>query len=261
MPTFALRTPTGLEHHGLTEETLRIGFQQGLFPGESLVCAEDGQDLWRPLGEMLGMEQPVVKALASRSLPSTGIALDLEAVAQTAPKGKGPVQTAPAPLALPAGPPRPMHLVSEALQGEGLVRYRLPIAGSFFLLTSLLGMVRYAMGNHGIPAILEMLLNLGFGVALVLNRDEVRPWALGWVVVGWILGALPLLVLGGCFGPVFALLMGVYYGGPACLLAGEECPTGRFHLGLVLMGIMALLMAIALVVLAMVGSGLVTRPH
>ena len=136
------------------------------------------------------------------------------------------------------------------------------IAGAFLMLWGILGMVGYAFGNHRSANSIAMLVNTGLGIALLANLERVRRWAVGWVVAGWALFWWSGALFGGCMGfVVIGILGSLVYGGPACLLWGEECPRGRFWTGTILMGLMVLLALLGMVFVALVGATLLQRMH
>ncbi len=143
---------------------------------------------------------------------------------------------------------------------EGPALHRLRIAGAFLLLWGILGMVGYAFGRDRPTQSIPMLVNTGLGVALLMNYQAMRRWAMGWVVAGWALACAGGMLFGGCFGFVLvALFSGLVYGGPACLLWGEECPRGRFWAGVSLMGALLLLVVLAAILVTLVGATLFQR--
>ena len=147
-------------------------------------------------------------------------------------------------------------------EDEGPGRHRLRIAGAFLLLWGILGMVAYAFGKHGPADSIAMLVNTGLGIALLMNLQAVRKWAVGWVVAGWALFWGAGALAGGCFGFVLmGLIASLVYGGPACLLWDEECPVGRFWTGVALMGFMAFLALLGMAMVAVAGATLLQRMH
>lgn len=250
--TYSIRTRTGQTLTGMTLDSLRIGRDQGIFRDEDHVMPEGSTRVWTTLGRVLeGVSVPPV----APDLPkvSTGIALDLEAT------------PAPPPRPMVPRPPLPQARAEAftalpAYEEEGPQRHRLRLAGAFLLLSGIFGMVGYALGAHKIGQIITMLVNTGLGIALLMNREEVRKWAAGWVVAGWALTTFVGIVAGGCFGLVLVgFFTGLYYGGPACLLWGEDCPPGRFWTGVVLMALMALLALVVILAMVFAGAALMGR--
>lgn len=238
--TFTIRTRDGRVYPGLTLSTLRTAVDQRIFALTDEVFEE-------------GREAPPVllgTLLAPPGAPVTGIVLDEPARVVPAPQ--------PRPLPVQAPPvAQPDFAWAPELGPE---RHRLRLAGAFLLVMGLLGMVRYAVTKHDVAATITMLVNTGFGIALLLNRPEVRKWALGWVLAGWGLICVAGIAAGGCFGFVLVgVFSGLLYGGPACLLWGEECPPTQFWTGVVLMGVMGVLLALAVVIMALAGAALLQR--
>lgn len=235
--TYSVHTRDGRVYPGLTLSSLRTALDQGIFAPEDQVAEEGHSGRAVPLATLLG--DPV----------ASGIALD--EAARPAPMPVEPRQAFPEP-----GPQRTYAWEPE----EGLERHRLRLAGGFLLTMGLLGMLRYAVTKHDVAATITMLVNTGFGIALLLNWPEVRKWALGWVLAGWGLVCVAGIAAAGCFGFVLVgLFSGLLYGGPACLLWGEDCPPPRFWTGVVLMGVMALLLALLVVIMALAGAALLQR--
>lgn len=250
--TYSIRTRTGQTLTGMTLESLRIGRDQGMFRNEDHVMPEGSARVWSTLGRVL---EGFVAAPPVPDLPevSTGIALDLEAAPAPPPRPVAPRPALPLPRvdAFTAGP---------AFEEEGPERHRLRLAGAFLLLSGILGMVGYAFGANKIGQVITMVVNTGLGIALLMNREEVRKWAAGWVVAGWALTTFMGIVAAGCFGLVLVgFFTGLYYGGPACLLWGEDCPPGRFWTGVVLMSLMALLVLLAILAMAFAGATVMSR--
>jgi len=82
----------------------------------------------------------------------------------------------------------------------------------------------------------------------------------GWVMAGWGLLWGAGILSGGCFGFVLlGLLSSLMYGGPACLLWGQDCPRSRFWTGVTLMGILLLLGVIGIILVAVAGAALLQR--
>lgn len=255
--TFTIRTRTGLELPGMTLETLRTGHGQGVFQDGDPVLPEATGGPWTTLGKVLGPAQP-------RPTPgvTTGIALDLDL---------DPPPSAPPPR-IPAGAVAPARMESSAPRAypapqalalpeeEGPQRHRLRIAGAFLLVSGIFGMIFYGLGAKGLNQVVSMLVNTGLGIALLMNRGEVRKWASGWVVAGWALTTWMGTIAAGCFGLVLVgLFAGLYYGGPALLLWDEDCPPGRFWTGVALMSLMALLVLGAILVVAAAGAAALGR--
>ncbi len=250
--TYSIRTRTGQTLTGMTLESLRIGRDQGMFRNEDHVMPEGSARVWSTLGRVL---EGFVAAPPVPDLPevSTGIALDLEGAPAPPPRPVAPRPALPLPRvdAFTAGP---------AFEEEGPERHRLRLAGAFLLLSGILGMVGYAFGANKIGQVITMVVNTGLGIALLMNREEVRKWAAGWVVAGWALTTFMGIVAAGCFGLVLVgFFTGLYYGGPACLLWGEDCPPGRFWTGVVLMSLMALLVLLAIMAMAFAGATVMSR--
>jgi len=263
--TFTVRTRDGREYAGLTLSSLRIAVGQKIFSPEDSARSDRLAGTWTPLARLLAIPDQALSASASShpmSSPrqakrtaevgvSTGIELDL---------GRQPAPPAMAPMAPPQSlvrqAPIPQSLQPEP-EEEGPVRHRLRIAGAFLLFSGILGMIGYALGRHNIAQSITMLVNTGLGIALLLNLQQVRKWAAGWVVAGWALLCLAGTMAGGCLGLVIVgLFSGLVYGGPACLLWGEECPRGRFWTGVALMGFLVLLMLLGMILIAVAGATL-----
>ena len=250
--TFIVRTRDGRDYSGLTFSSLEVALTQGIFSAEDSVRPEGGAEPWSPLGLLVNSATQESTLLVN--VASTGIALDLEA----RPSRPRPVVLAAEPMVEPAF----RFGQGEANPGDedGPVRYRLQIAGGFLLLAGLFGMLSYALGRHGIGDSIAMLVNTGLGIALLMNLPQIRKWAVGWVLAGWGLVWGTGILVGGCFGfVILGLISGLMYGGPACLLWGEECPPNRFWTGVTLMGILLLLGVLALILVAVAGVALFQR--
>lgn len=256
--TFTVRTREGREFTGLTLSSLRIAADQKIFSLEDSVRSEKVAGAWTPLAKVLGLLEPqsplpIPAETAPGPRSSTGISLDLEAYSSR-----------PQPV-VPSASREIRSSRSEAPcpswdEEEGPARHRLRISGGFLLLWGILGMVGYAFGKHGPADSITMLVNTGLGITLLMNRPEIRRWAVGWVVAGWALFCGAGLLAGGCLGfVVIGLLSGLAYGGPACLLWGEECPRPRFWTGVTLMGALVLLMGLIMVLVAVAGATLLQR--
>lgn len=266
--TFTVRTRDGREYSGLTLSSLRISAAQKIFSLEDAVRSDRVAGAWTPLARVLSLPEPASAPSVSRVAPhsapaseprvSTGIALDLGSHSPASPPVVAPAYSIPmegsfrpVPVALP--------LHEEA---EGPARHRLRIAGAFLLFAGILGMVGYALGRPSVANAITMLVNTGLGIALLMDRPEIRKWALGWVLAGWTLSCLAGTLAAGCFGLVLVgLFTGLAYGGPACLLWGEECPPGRFWTGVSLMGALVLLGVLGMVLVAVAGATLLQRMH
>lgn len=265
--TFTVRTREGREYSGLTLSSLRIAAAQKIFSMEDAVRSDKVAGAWTPLARVLNLPEPTS---APRALPnqapvrgpdllpgpraSTGIALDLHSDTQRTPSATPPTRTV-APGSLPS---RPMVLPNSLNdEDEGPARHRLRIAGAFLLFLGILGMVAYALGRPSVANAVTMLVNTGLGIALLMNLQQIRQVAVGWVMAGWGLMTLGGVLAGGCFGLVLVgLFSGLVYGGPACLLWGEECPRGRFWTGVTIMGLLVLLMVLGLILIAVAGAAL-----
>jgi hypothetical protein len=256
--TFTVRTRDGREYAGLTLSSLRIAVSQKIFSPEDSARSDRMAGTWTPLARLLTIPDQAFN-VTGQALPavrppepapvSTGIALDLD---------RHPAPPVQAPW-VPASPAAPRPFVAQAAPEteEGPVRHRLRIAGVFLLLSGILGMVGYAYGQHSAAQSASMLVNTGLGIALLMNLQQVRKWAAGWVVAGWALLTFVAAVSGGCLGLILVgLFSGLVYGGPACLLWGEECPRARFWTGITLMGILALLVLLGLILVAVAGAAL-----
>ncbi|MBK8791694.1 MAG: hypothetical protein IPN59_00840 [Holophaga sp.] len=266
--TFTVRTRDGREFSGFTLSSLQIAAAQKIFSLEDAVRPDRVAGTWTPLARMLTLpEPPLAPPVPSPHPPtapvpaptpdprvSTGIALDLDAH----PRLPRPAITPPVRAAELPTRPAPDTFIQD--EDEGPVRHRLRIAGAFLLFAGFLGMVGYAYGKHGVPDILAMLINTGLGIALLMNLPQIRKWAVGWVVAGWALAWGAGTLAGGCFGFVIVgLIAGLIYGGPVCLLWGEECPKSRFWTGIVLMGILVLLAVLGVILVAAAGVALFQR--
>lgn len=264
--TYTVRTRDGREYAGLTLASLRIALSQKIFSPDDSARSDRVAGSWTPLARLLTIPDQALKPSMPRGPEgaepvrgvapppeprvSTGIALDL---------GRDPLPPPPAPapvrMALPVDP-RPMA-ISAFEEEEGPMRHRLRIAGAYLLLGGILGMVGYAFGKHNPAQSVTMLVNTGLGIALLMNLPQVRKWAVGWVVAGWGLACVAGGLGGGCFGFVLVgIFSGLVYGGPACLLWGEECPRSRFWTGVGLMGFLAFLVVLGMILIAVAGAAL-----
>lgn len=266
--TFTVRTRDGREFSGFTLSSLQIAAAQKIFSLEDAVRPDRVAGTWTPLARMLTLpEPPLVPPVPSPRPPtapvpvptpdprvSTGIALDLDAH----PRPAKPAFTPPVRAAeLPTRPVPDTFIQDEE---EGPMRHRLRIAGAFLLFAGILGMVGYAFGRHRVADILTMLVNTGLGIALLMNLPQIRKWAVGWVVAGWGLAWGAGTLAGGCFGFVIVgLFAGLIYGGPACLLWGEECPKARFWTGIALMSVLVLLAVLGVILIAVAGVAFFQR--
>jgi len=259
--TFTVRTRDGREYPGLTLSSLRIALSQKIFSPEDSARSDRLAGTWTPLARLLtipeqafkapGQELPVVRQPEPPAQVSTGIGLDLD-------RHPAPPVLAPR-VPVTTSVPRPMGAQSGVppAEEEGPVRHRLRIAGAFLLLSGILGMVGYALGSHSPAQSVVMLVNTGLGIALLMNLQQVRKWAAGWVVAGWALLCFAGAASGGCFGLILVgLFSGLVYGGPACLLWGEECPRSRFWTGVSLMAFLAILVLLGLILIAVAGASL-----
>lgn len=249
--TYTVRTRDGREFPGFTLSSLQIAIAQKIFFPEDSVRPEGGSSSWTTLARVLALPEPGIPV-------STGIALDFDSRSS-----KPSLGAAPEPRAFIENPYRPQDPSSFAPDvDEGPTRHRLRIAGAFLLFSGILGMVGYAFGKHGVADIITMLINTGLGIALLMNLQQVRKWAVGWVVAGWGLFCGAGILSGGCFGFVLiALISGLWFGGPACLLWGEECPPSRFWAGVTIMGVLVLLGVLGMVLVAIAGATLLQRMH
>jgi len=262
--TFTVRTRDGREYPGLTLASLRIGAAQKIFSLDDMARPEQMAGTWTPIARVLSLPDPSSarpEPLAPPAAPefprvSTGIALDLEA--HPPPR--------PHPLAVPMRVPpqetpfRITSISSQIDEEEGPARHRLRIAGAYLLFFGILGMVAYAFGKHGPTDSIIMLVNTGFGIALLLNLQQVRKWAAGWVIAGWVLAGLGGTLAAGCFGLVLVgVFAGLGFGGPACLLWGEECPRPRFWTGVTLIGIVLFLVVVVMILGVVAGAALLQR--
>lgn len=261
--TFTVRTRDGREYPGLTLASLRIGAAQKIFSLEDVVRSDQMAGTWTPIARVLSLpdpgsvrpEPPAPRVAPESPGVSTGIALDLDAHAHR------PQPVVP-PMRVPSAetPFRPVPVSVSLGEEEGPERHRLRIAGAYLLFFGILGMVAYAFGKHGPTDSVIMLVNTGFGIALLMNLQQVRKWAAGWVVAGWALAGLGGTLAAGCFGLVIVgLLAGLGFGGPACLLWGEECPRSRFWTGVTLIGIMLFLLVVVMILGAVAGAALLQR--
>lgn len=266
--TYTLRTRDGREYPGLTLASMRIGATQKIFSLEDVVRPDKMAGTWTPLARILSLPDPgslpPQRALAATPFTrpedpprvSTGIALDLDAhpprLQPIAPPLRAPVELAPRIPSVPT-------LVEDDTDPT---RHRLRIAGAYLLCFGILGMVAYALGKHGPTDSVIMLVNTGFGLTLLMNVPQARKWAVGWVIAGWALAGLGGTLSAGCFGLVIAgAFAGLGFGGPVCLLWGEECPRPRFWTGVTLMGIVLLLMVGVMILAAVAGAALLQRMH
>lgn len=266
--TFTVRTRDGREYPGITLASLQVGATQKIFSLDDMVRPEQMAGTWTPIARLLslpdsaldpGSVQPSSAAPRSDSeLPraSTGIALDLDA--HPVPRSQPTVAPMRAPLQEPAFRVSPIS--TQIDDEEGPVRYRLQIAGAYLLFFGILGMVAYAFGKHGPTDSVIMLVNTGFGIALLMNLHLVRKWAAGWVIAGWALAGLGGTLAAGCLGLIIAgVFAGLGFGGPACLLWGEECPRPRFWTGVTLIGIVLFLVVVVMIIGAVAGAALLQR--
>lgn len=259
--TFTVRTRDGREYPGLTLSSLRIAVSQKIFSPEDSARSDRIAGTWTPLARLLtipdqafqvsGQEFPMVRPVERPSPVSTGIALDLD-------RHPAPVAQPPRlPLSNPISRPLAIQAAAPFEEEEGPVRHRLQIAGAYLLFFGILGMVAYAFGKHGPTDSIIMLVNTGFGIALLMNLHQVRKWAAGWVIAGWVLAGLGGTLAAGCFGLVLVgVFAGLGFGGPACLLWGEECPRPRFWTGVTLIGIVLFLLVVGLILIAVAGAAL-----
>lgn len=265
--TYTVRTRDGQEYAGLTLSSLRIAAAQKIFSMEDVVRPDKMAGTWTPLARVLSLPDPGTSRTSSgaqaqrrdadRPTVSTGIALDLDARPE-----RPRVASVPPPAIRPEGVGFEAPASADPGEEEGSVRHRLRIAGAFLLFFGILGMLAYALGRHGAADAVVMLVNTGFGIALLMNLTRVRPWAAGWVLAGWALSCLGATLAGGCIGLVIVGLgTGIGFGGPACLLWGEDCPKGRFWAGIALMGTVVLLMTLGAVLAAVAGATLFQRMH
>ncbi|MDP2876699.1 MAG: hypothetical protein Q8O00_10980 [Holophaga sp.] len=255
--TFTVRTRDGREFSGLTLSSLEVALAQRIFSSEDSARPEGEAESWVSLGQLLGGSRSELQETnPGASLASPGIALDLD----VRPLRPRPVMVSPE-QSLPAEPAFRFNQPSDFAQDEeGPVRFRLQIAGGFLLLSGILGMAAYALGRHGIGDSIVMLVNTGLGIALLMNLPQIRKWAVGWVMAGWGLLWGAGILSGGCFGFVLlGLISGLMYGGPVCLLWGEDCPRSRFWTGVTLMGILLLLGVIGIILVAVAGAALLQR--
>lgn len=262
--TYTVRTRDGREYAGLTLSSLRIAAAQKIFSLEDAVRSDRMAGAWTPLARVLSLPEPAVQPIRPPAPASpnpeprvsTGIALDLDS--------RPSRQAAPNPVIPTPSPYRPVPVAASfgLSEEEGPTRHRLRIAGAFLLVIGLLGILSYALGKPNPVTAVTMLVNTGLGVALVMNKEAARRWAAGWVVAGWALSCLVGTMAGGCFGLVLVgLITGLFYGGPACLLWGDECPKGRFWTGVTLMGVMLLLAVLGILLILVAGVALFQRMH
>ena len=262
--TFTVRTRDGREFSGFTLSSLQIAAAQKIFSLEDAVRPDRIAGSWTPLARMLTLPEPPSPFSSHRPAPpqaheeprvSTGIALDLEA----RPRLQPTVRPTP-PSLVNENPYRPGPEAPGYDEDDGPVRHRLRIAGAFLLFAGILGMVGYTFGKHGAADGFAMLLNTGLGIALLMNLPQIRKWAVGWVVAGWGLMWGAGILTGGCLGFVIVgLVAGLVYGGPICLLWGEDCPRSRFWTGVALMGALVLLAVLTLIVVVVAGAALFQR--
>lgn len=264
--TFTVRTRDGREYPGLTLASLRIGAAQKIFSLEDVVRSDQMVGTWTPIARVLSLPDPSPlpsespARLAGPDYPqvSTGIALDLEA--HPAPRPQAMPMAAPLRVPPQETPYHNVPISNQMDEEEGPVRHRLRIAGAYLLFFGILGMVAYAFGKHGPTDSIIMLVNTGFGIALLMNFQQVRKWAAGWVVAGWVLAGLGGTLAAGCFGLVIVgVVAGLGFGGPACLLWGEECPRSRFWTGVTLIGIILFLLVVVMIIGAVAGATLAQR--
>ena len=262
--TFTVRTRDGREYPGLTLASLRIGAAQKIFSLDDMARPEQMAGTWTPIARVLSLpdpgsvrtEPPAPRAAPEFPQVSTGIALDLDAHPAPRPLPvAAPLRVSPQETAFRIAP-----ISNQMDEEEGPVRHRLRIAGAYLLFFGILGMVAYAFGKHGPTDSIIMLVNTGFGIALLMNLQQVRKWAAGWVIAGWALAGLGGTLAAGCFGLVIVgVLAGLGFGGPACLLWGEECPRSRFWTGVTLIGIMLFLLVVVMILGAVAGAALLQR--